>query len=280
MRHLLPLLVVALLPGSLAADLLVNGDFEAGDLTGWTRENLATDVVAFQNQQTGLVEEHEGDWFLTMADLASGATAAWQEGVASLLPGNLLVLTGRIQTEDLADDDFGRAWIRILDAGGATLDSVESGVLVTPSFQWNHFQVVLEIPAGAAGWRVDLEGTLEFGSFVNVFWDDLELRETESTATGKGFGSPGVHLAPVHPNPVRAAAELRYRLDTAIVPSLVVLDVRGRVVRDLAAPGGAGEHAVRWDGRDRRGTPVPAGIYFVRLATGAEVLTRSIAIVR
>ena len=39
----------------------------------------------------------------------------------------------------------------------------------------------------------------------------------------------------------------------------------------------AGEHNVAWDLRDRNGTPVTAGLYFVRLEAGGLALTRRVA---
>jgi len=60
--------------------------------------------------------------------------------------------------------------------------------------------------------------------------------------------------------------------DTAVRGA--VFDVRGRIVRrfdDHLAP--AGPYAIAWDGRDDRGTAVPAGLYFVagHAATQIEV---------
>jgi flagellar hook assembly protein FlgD len=47
---------------------------------------------------------------------------------------------------------------------------------------------------------------------------------------------------------------------------LRVFDVAGRVVATLAeGPLAAGEHPFRWNGRDDRAAPAPAGLYFVRL---------------
>ncbi|HET7224362.1 MAG TPA: FlgD immunoglobulin-like domain containing protein, partial [Candidatus Eisenbacteria bacterium] len=47
-------------------------------------------------------------------------------------------------------------------------------------------------------------------------------------------------------------------------------DLAGRERRVLAAAAlPAGEHAIRWDGRDDRGARLPPGLYLVRLTTGA-----------
>jgi hypothetical protein len=64
---------------------------------------------------------------------------------------------------------------------------------------------------------------------------------------------------------------IRYALPLAGKISLVIYDVRGRLIKTLeAGKQAAGEHIVRWDGRDSRGERVVSGIYFYRLEAVAE----------
>jgi flagellar hook assembly protein FlgD len=46
----------------------------------------------------------------------------------------------------------------------------------------------------------------------------------------------------------------------------MMFDITGRLVRVLEAAGAArsGPRSVEWDGRDRSGRPVPAGVYLAR----------------
>jgi flagellar hook assembly protein FlgD len=58
---------------------------------------------------------------------------------------------------------------------------------------------------------------------------------------------------------------------------IAVYDHRGRLVRVLAegnAP--AGTHETSWDGRSEAGSPVSAGIYFLRLDAGGAVGLRKV----
>ena len=51
------------------------------------------------------------------------------------------------------------------------------------------------------------------------------------------------------------------------MPSLSIVDLRGRTVCRLWSGSGTGDaQVVFWDGRDDRGATVPAGVYFARLA--------------
>ena len=60
---------------------------------------------------------------------------------------------------------------------------------------------------------------------------------------------------------------------------LAIHDVTGRLVIDLArGKRDAGTHTVKWDGRDRTGTHVGMGLYFVRLETAGRVVSRSLVV--
>ena len=68
------------------------------------------------------------------------------------------------------------------------------------------------------------------------------------------------------PNPSSGITTFRYSLARPGPVRLMLYDVAGRRVRELKAGEElAGAHAVQWDGRDRSGRPVPAGVYLVRL---------------
>ncbi len=75
----------------------------------------------------------------------------------------------------------------------------------------------------------------------------------------------------VAPRPVRGAASISFALPAAARARIGVVDVTGRTVRVLLDGAlAAGPHVARWDGADDAGRPLPAGLYFVTLAAGAE----------
>ena len=83
------------------------------------------------------------------------------------------------------------------------------------------------------------------------------------------------------PNPLRGSTALRLALPRAASVSAAVYDQQGRLVRALlSGTQPAGEHTLRWDGRDEAGRAVPSGMYFVRCRVEGRALTRRIAALR
>ncbi len=95
--------------------------------------------------------------------------------------------------------------------------------------------------------------------------------------------SPGLLLL-CRPNPATMTARLLYRLPPQGAADLVVriVDAMGRAVYSVKeAETSGGVHAARWDLRDAEGAAVAAGMYYVRLEAGGQILaTRSILVIR
>ncbi|MFN8177992.1 MAG: T9SS type A sorting domain-containing protein [bacterium] len=91
-----------------------------------------------------------------------------------------------------------------------------------------------------------------------------------------GDGPSSVSLATA-PNPFRMTTSVQVTVSPPSRLSLRVYDVGGRLIRSLAdRMAFAGRDEILWDGRDGEGRLTPAGIYFVRLDTAAQVITRKV----
>jgi len=104
----------------------------------------------------------------------------------------------------------------------------------------------------------------------------LERTGPPPAAVGRLF------LANVSPNPSRAGAEaaIRFGLAGRGHASLAIFDPAGRRVRVLVnGERDAGEHTVRWDGLDERGSRARPGLYFVRFLTSGLAATRRLVLV-
>lgn len=88
-------------------------------------------------------------------------------------------------------------------------------------------------------------------------------------------------LRPNFPNPFNPSTTFSFELKDADQAELVVLDVRGHLVRTLVSgvvEGGV--HEVVWDGRDDAGRPVSSGVYRYRLRAAGLQYTRSATLIK
>jgi len=78
----------------------------------------------------------------------------------------------------------------------------------------------------------------------------------------------GLLAAAAWPNPFRESVQLRLALPAAGAYRLGVYDAQGRLQRAFSGEAAAGELSLLWDGRDAEARVAPAGLYFVRIASG------------
>lgn len=111
------------------------------------------------------------------------------------------------------------------------------------------------------------------------------LLTPESPVTGVGPDTPADTAALLllngAPNPFNPRTTLRLVLPTAGYVRLSVLGVDGGLIRVLVDESRSeGDYAVIWDGQDRAGHPVAAGVYLARLEAGGEVITQKLVLAK
>jgi hypothetical protein len=89
-------------------------------------------------------------------------------------------------------------------------------------------------------------------------------------AVGDGGTPPVAALLKALPSPFRTSVDFVLATAAAMPGEVRVLDVTGRVLRNL--PIAAAATSVRWDGTDGRGQAVPAGVYFIEARRAQSVL--------
>ena len=107
-------------------------------------------------------------------------------------------------------------------------------------------------------------------SFGIARWD---LRSEEGAAASA--------LRSSVPNPFQATTTIAYRLQASARVEIFVHDLSGRRVATLESglrP--SGTHSLVWNGRDRDGRSVAAGIYFIQLSLGGRVESRRVVRLR
>ncbi len=91
----------------------------------------------------------------------------------------------------------------------------------------------------------------------------------------------GLRLGPPAPNPAlgRFAVEIEGAQTRAV--TLAIYDVAGRRVRTFVPPSGtSGRERIDWDGRTAAGDAAPAGVYLLRLESGAEAVVQRAVLLR
>jgi hypothetical protein len=116
------------------------------------------------------------------------------------------------------------------------------------------------------------------GVWVKGFAPDGEVedyaveiqRPVSDAEAGRNGRLPGsFRLYPNYPNPFNPVTTIRFDLPAASRVRLAVYNLLGqeiRVLTDRSWTGGS--HELQWEGRDSRGSAVPAGVYLVRLDSG------------
>jgi len=94
----------------------------------------------------------------------------------------------------------------------------------------------------------------QFVSATGLANDDSDLPEV------------GIRLGQNHPNPFNPSTDLSFTVRQADQLTIEIFDVKGRQVKTM--PLGtvdAGQHLVRWNGRDEQGNAAASGVYFMRI---------------
>jgi len=117
---------------------------------------------------------------------------------------------------------------------------------------------------------------------VYVAADQIYCFGPDETSGVAGGDETGFEFAlAVGPNPVGSSTTIVYGIPAETKVSIKIFDVRGRLVKSVVdgikAPG---EYKIGWDGRNRDGSQVAAGIYFVRLDAAGRHISKKAVLVR
>ncbi|MEJ2722254.1 MAG: FlgD immunoglobulin-like domain containing protein, partial [bacterium] len=84
-----------------------------------------------------------------------------------------------------------------------------------------------------------------------------------------------------HPNPFNPSTAISFTLPRREKTNLSIYDVEGKLVTTLVDETlDAGLNEVIWYGKDARGNPASAGVYFYRLSAGRRTLTKKMVLLK
>ncbi|HQU74763.1 MAG TPA: FlgD immunoglobulin-like domain containing protein, partial [Calditrichia bacterium] len=89
-------------------------------------------------------------------------------------------------------------------------------------------------------------------------------------------------LLPNYPNPFNPETRVRFRLKKNAAVNLVIRDIQGKRIRDLADrewyP--AGDHQIVWDGKNERGFSASSGVYMIEMTVDGRRLAQRMVLIR
>ena len=164
----------------------------------------------------------------------------------------------------------------LVQDGTADISAATMGRGLTLGGSGTVAELIFEVRGGA-----DPEISLEDVTLRNVA--NKDLRPTTSAIdlplVSTDVIPTNVFLGANRPNPFVGMTQMDFGLPTAAPVKLAIYDVSGRLVRTLInGELSAGEHSVQWDRTQADGAPVPGGLYFYRLETRTQVMTRKMIV--
>ncbi len=97
----------------------------------------------------------------------------------------------------------------------------------------------------------------------------------------ENFLPTNISLSQNFPNPFNPNTTFEYSLRQAADVRLDILDISGRLLKTLVNDRrSAGNYSASWDGRDRNNIAASSGLYFYRLRSGNETLTRKMILLK
>ncbi|HOD17229.1 MAG TPA: M6 family metalloprotease domain-containing protein [Candidatus Cloacimonadota bacterium] len=128
-------------------------------------------------------------------------------------------------------------------------------------------------------WRVRAANSAGHSNFSNI----RNFTTGDYVTANNDEVSSGVFsLAQNQPNPFRTKTRIDFRVQKpAQEIKLTIYNLKGQVVKTLAEGKAKSlNNSVEWDGCDADGHPVSSGVYYYRLETGYQTLTRKLVLIR
>ena len=176
------------------------------------------------------------------------------------------------------------AFIKTLDpnAGYATTNFITADMTAIPE-TWSGFSLFIDIDASLEGQllQIGFANTTTSYQGAGIYYDNLILRETETTDVPDGLLSTGAAMRQNFPNPFNPLTRIEFSLVRQGNIDISVFDIAGRRVATLfQGQMDEGEHFVTWNGKTSTGSPAAAGQYSCVLKTAEGQVSRSMVLVK
>lgn len=230
------------------------GFVEENTITG--NPNLTTPAIADASVVTMMAEWNQnqwGDWKYPNAPDITGSKYIYGDYSPTTLPG--------IDNGNKTDN---------ISVGGA---NIQVGISKFTDFQENFSQSTYMskidgLPIGALMWDdqySNYNSATDFQQVMQSYQNVTAVAQTPKNMPAK------YNLAQNYPNPFNPSTTIKFSMAKSGLVTLVIYNAIGQKIRTLVNRQiTAGNHEVKWDGRDSNGLTVSSGIYFYRISAGSN----------
>ncbi|TFB10033.1 T9SS type A sorting domain-containing protein, partial [Candidatus Marinimicrobia bacterium MT.SAG.3] len=150
--------------------------------------------------------------------------------------------------------------------------------LIDPSATW----LLFFDQEGASVWSTGDVFTIEYVNPLQAGVDVYRFQSVPTTSIGGEVAIPEKFaLSQNYPNPFNPVTTIKYELPFTSDVKFIIYNLLGQEVFRLEQfAQQAGEHLVRWNGRNMQGSELSSGIYFYRLQAGEFVQTRKMVLLK
>jgi len=132
---------------------------------------------------------------------------------------------------------------------------------------------------GAADRMVVFGGKNASSTYFDEVWALENLSNTVTSV--RSPQASGIELRQNIPNPFNPSTSIIFQVRSPGEVALRIYDIQGRHVRTLVSGNfDSGEHTATWNGRDAMGRQVASGVYFYRLESGAERVSKRMVLLK
>jgi len=115
------------------------------------------------------------------------------------------------------------------------------------------------------------------GSSIHLYFENAPSADEDVIVAG----AKSVTLYENYPEPFNAATTIQFELPSSYDINLSVYNLLGQRVRLLSDQRlSAGKYSISWDGRDETGMDVASGVYFYKLETESEIISRKMLLIK
>ena len=252
----------------------------------WETDGVAIST-AFDNQgSTAIVSDMSGGAIVTWTDHRSGRDDIYAYRVPGEAPPQCAIAPTHLDFGTVAVGESKDTTFTIENTGGGSV----SGLVfeVSPQYHIVSGEGFYELQPGESHVvTVRFEpsvdglhnGAIETGDAI---CSDVSCEGVGGIPTGIGTArSVALALGQNYPNPFNPRTTIPYTVPEEDFVRITVLDSKGHLIKTLlSAEMPAGAHSVSWSGNDSNGSQVSSGVYFVRLQSAKQALSRKIILLK